>query len=379
MTETLLQDPAPSDAARQGRGYGRPTLKDSVLMVGTVVDLELRQRVRSVAWYVLLGVAALVLAAVTLLLLATAGAFGGEGGDQVVSVVVYLVLLLGTLVTPALSGAAVNGDRDAGTLATTQITLVGTWQLLLGKFLAAWTAALAFLAVALPFLAVALVAGGVQVGIVLTALAVTVLELGVIAAVGVGLSSVIPRPIFSVVTTYLVVAALSIGTAVAFGLAGLAFPRTTTYSYTTYSESALDADGKVVNPVCDPPDVSTSRSPTYDRVWWLLAANPYVVLADATPSRFSRDGSTQDSFTSFKAGVRSLQIARPTEEVQDDCNPSANRPASYPSQQQIVEQTVPTWSVGLLIHLVLGAVCLIAGARALRTPARRLAKGSRIA
>ncbi len=379
MTGTVLQDPAPNGSARPERGPGGPSVKDSVLMVGTVVDLELRQRVRSVAWYVLLGVAALVLAAVTLLLLATAGAFGGEGGDQVVSVVVYLVLLLGTLVTPALSGAAVNGDRDAGTLATTQITLVGTWQLLLGKFLAAWTAALAFLAVASPFLLIALVAGGVDLGVVLTALAVTVLELGVIAAVGVGLSAVIPRPIFSVVTTYLVVAALSVGTLIAFGLAGLAFPRTVTSTYTPYSQSSYDDQGNVVNPVCDAPQVSTSQSPTYDRVWWMLAANPYVVLADATPSRWSPEGYPDDSFTSVKAGVRSLQIVQPTEQVTDECNPSNDRPAAQPSQRQIVEQTVPTWFVGLAIHLVLGALCLLAGARALRTPARRLAKGSRIA
>ena len=379
MTGTVLQDPAPNGAVRSERGPGRPTLKDSVLMVGTVVDLELRQRVRSVAWYVLLGVAAVVLAAVTLLLLATAGAFGRDGGGQVVAVVVYLVLLLGTLVTPALSGAAVNGDRDAGTLATTQITLVGTWQLLLGKFLAAWTAALAFLAVASPFLLIALIAGGVDAGVVLTALAVTVLELGVIAAVGVGLSSVIPRPIFSVVTTYLVVAALSIGTVIAFALSGLAFPRTETYTYTGYSAGATDDQGNVVNPVCDPPQVSTNQTPSYDRVWWMLAANPYVVLADATPSRWSPDGHPIDSFTSIKSGVRSLQIAQPTEQVQDECNPSNNRPTSEPTQRQIVEQTVPTWFVGLGIHLVLGALCLLAGARALRTPARRLAKGSRIA
>lgn len=354
-------------------------MKDSVLMVGTVVDLELRQRVRSVAWYVLLGVAAVVLAAVTLLLLATAGAFGGQGGDQVVSVVVYLVLLLGTLVTPALAGAAVNGDRDAGTLATTQVTLVGTWQLLLGKFLAAWTAALAFLVVASPFLLIALVVGGVHVEVVLTALAVTVLELGVIAAVGVGLSAVIPRPIFSVVTTYLVVAALSIGTVIAFGLSGLAFPRTVTSTYVSYSQSAYDEQGNVVDPVCDPPQVDTSQSPSYDRVWWLLAANPYVVLADAVPPRYSPEGYPDDAFTSFKAGVRSLQVAQPTIQVQDECNPSRDLPASQPTQRQIVESTVPTWTVGLAINLVLGALCLLAGARALRTPARRLAKGSRIA
>ena len=354
------------------------SLTGSLLAVGTVVDLELRQRVRSVAWYVLLGVAGLVLAAVTVLLLVTAGTFGGNGGDQVVSVVVYLVLGLGTLVTPALSGGAVNGDRDAGTLATTQVTLVTTGQLLLGKFLAAWTAALAFLAVAAPFLLIALVAGGVAPGVVLTAVAVTVLELGVIAAVGVGLSSVIPRPIFSVVTTYLVVAALSFGTLIAFSLAGLAFPRTVTSTSISYVDGAFDDQGNLVNPTCGPATVSEYQEPSYDRVWWMLAANPYVVLSDAVPSHFRRDGSAADGFTSFKSGVRSTQLAQPTRQVSNDCNPSQSTYVDR-TARQVIGQTIPTWFTGLAIHLVLGALCLLAGARALRTPARRLPKGSRIA
>ena len=56
------------------------------------------------------------------------------------------------------------------------------------------------------------------------------------------------RPIFSVVTTYLVVAALSIGTLVAFGLGGLALPVTVTSTYQSYSASAVDDSGKIVNP-----------------------------------------------------------------------------------------------------------------------------------
>ena len=281
-------------------------MRSSVLAVGTIADLELRQRVRSTAWYVLLGVAAVLLLAVTLLLLATAGIFGRDGGPQAVSAVVFFVLLLGTLVTPALSGGAINGDRDAGTLATTQVTLVRGWQLVLGKFLAAWTASLAFLAIAVPFLLIAAAFGGANPGVLLAALGVTVVELGVIAAVGVGLSAVISRPIFSVVTTYLVVAALSLGTLVAFGLGGLAFPVTVTSTSENYSAGAVDDDGKVVNPVCDPPEVSRFEQPSYDKLWGILAANPYVVLADAVPGRFDATGNAVDAFAAIKVSVRTL-------------------------------------------------------------------------
>lgn len=353
-------------------------MRSSVLAVGTIADLELRQRVRSTAWYVLLGIAAVLLLAVTLLLLATAGIFGRDGGPQAVSAVVFFVLLLGTLVTPALSGGAINGDRDAGTLATTQVTLIRGWQLVIGKFLAAWTASLAFLAIAVPFLLIAAAFGGANPGVLLTALGVTVLELGVIAAVGVGLSAVIARPIFSVVTTYLVVAALSLGTLVAFGLGGLAFPVTVTSTNEVYADGAVNDDGTVVDPVCDPPTTSRYDVPSYDKLWGVLAANPYVVLADAVPGRFDAQGNPVDAFGAIKVSVRTLQIPMARSEYYSDCNPGKNTTTGR-SPQSVLDQTVPTWTVGLLIHVVLAAIALLAAVRAVRTPARRLARGTRIA
>jgi ABC-type transport system involved in multi-copper enzyme maturation permease subunit len=353
-------------------------MRSSVLAVGTVVDLELRQRVRSTAWYVLLGVCAVLLLAVTLLLLATAGIFGRDGGPQAVSAVVFFVLLLGTLVTPALSGVAINGDRDAGTLATTQVTLIRGWQLVLGKFLAAWTAALAFLVVALPFLLIAAAFGGADPAVLLTALAVTVLELGVIAALGVGFSAVISRPIFSVVTTYLVVAALSLGTLVAFGLGGLVAPVKVTNTSVFYSEGAFDADGKLVRPVCDPPVVQTYDVPSYDRLWPILAANPYVVLADAVPGRFDRTGSPVDAFAALKVAERGVQVPIARTGYHSDCDPSRDTDDQR-RPESVLASTVPTWTVGLAIHLVLAVLALLAAVRAVRTPARRLARGTRIA
>ena len=353
-------------------------MRSSLLAVGTVVDLELRQRVRSTAWYVLVGVAAVLLLGVTLLLLATAGIFGRDGGPQTVSAVVFFVLLLGTLVTPALSGGAINGDRDAGTLATTQVTLIRGWQLVLGKFLAAWTAALAFLVVALPFLLIAGAFGGADPAVLLTALAVTVLELGVVAALGVGFSAVMARPIFSVVTTYLVVAALSIGTLVAFGLGGLVAPVKVTSTSVSYSEGAFDADGTLVRPVCDPPVVDTYDAPSYDRLWPILAANPYVVLADAVPGRFDRAGSPVDAFAALKVAERGVQLPIARSTYYSDCDPKRNT-TQQRDPQSVLASTVPTWTVGLAIHLVLAVLALLAAVRAVRTPARRLARGTRIA
>lgn len=351
-------------------------MKERILAVGTVVDLELRQRVRSTAWYVLLAVSAALLLIVSVLLLGVAAAVGRDGGPQVFSVIVFFVLLLGSLVTPALSGGAVNGDRDAGTLATTQVTLVTTTQLIVGKFLAAWTASLAFLAVAVPFLLLAIIAGGVDPVVVLVALLVTVLELGVVAAVGVGLSSVIARPIFSVVTTYLVVAALSIGTLIAFGLGGVALqtPQTTVERYYSTDDNGDPLPGGV----CDPEQRTTSQVPRYDRVWPILAINPFVVLADAVPGQWSKEGFAADAFSGLKAVTRLAQVTPPDPSVYDDCDPARNT-SDRRTQEQIVDATTPTWAAGLVLQLVLAVALMLAGGSALRTPAKRLAKGSRIA
>ena len=195
-----------------------------------IVTLDLRQRVRGVAWYVLLGVFVLLVLIVTVLTVIASNAWD-SGGGPVFSVVVFFVLLLGTLVSPALSGNAINGERDAGTLATTQVTLITTAQLVVGKWLAAWLTALAFLAASVPFLVFGIVLGQISAATIVISVLVLAVELGVIAAVGVGLSGVLTRPLFSVVVTYLVVAALSVGTLIAFGLGGASIQSTVRQTY----------------------------------------------------------------------------------------------------------------------------------------------------
>jgi ABC-2 type transport system permease protein len=214
--------------------------------------------------------------------------------------------------------------------------------------------------------------------VLLSALGVTVLELGVIAAIGVGLSALIARPIFSVVTTYLVVAALSLGTLVAFGLGGLAFPVTVTSTYESYADGAVDDDGTVINTVCDAPTTDHYDVPSYDKLWGILAANPYVVLADAVPGRFDAKGDPVDAFGAIKVSVRTLQYPTARTQYYSDCHPGRNTNTDR-DPQTVLAQTVPIWTVGLLIHLVLAAIALLAAVRAVRTPARRLSRGTRIA
>ncbi|QHF25118.1 ABC transporter permease [Rathayibacter sp. VKM Ac-2804] len=335
--------------------------------VGIVLRLELAQRVRGTSSFVLLGLFFLLVGAVTGLLVVATGVFSGSGavvGGFLYSTLVYFVLLLGSLVTPALSGTAVNGDRDAGTLATTQVTLVTTAQLVLGKFVSAWLVALAFLASTVPFLLVAVGVGGVSLASASVSVLVLAVQLGVVAAIGVGLSGILDRPLMSVVTTYLVVAAMSVGSLIAFGLLTAV---TTTEQQTVFVD---DDEG-----ICGPDyETQVARADYY---WGLLALNPFVVLADAVPPQLDEYGSPEDLFTGLSLLVRQAQIApEPVVELSCSGYTGSTRPNTA---EEVFDATVPSWFVGLTLQLVLAVGLLLGAIRRTATPAARLPRGRRVA
>ncbi|MFS0712809.1 ABC transporter permease [Microbacterium sp. 2P01SA-2] len=361
----------------------------SIARLWTVARLELLQRVRTVSWYVLLGIFAVLLVGVTALAFL---AFGGvseadQRGAGIYSTIVIITLLLVVLVSPTLSGNSVNGDREAATLAPVQVTLARTSEILLGKVLAAWITGLAFAVVAAPFLVIATLAGGVDPVVVVVSLVVLVIEIGVIAAIGVGLSGLIARPLFSVAATYLVVSGLVFGTLIAFGLGATAFSSEAT---ATYRPAMYNADGSPqcidgrdecwndpARMVCGQPEESRYTVPRFDRVWWVLAANPFVILADATPAEYDRFGYPVDLFGQIASGVRQAQIAPDLETGYDECRPAQDDTVTTPAE--IRDRTVPSWFVGLGGQIVVAGL-LVAGAWSrTRTPARALPPGTRIA
>jgi ABC-type transport system involved in multi-copper enzyme maturation permease subunit len=341
----------------------------------TIAALELRQRVRGLAWYVLLGVYAVLLIIVTTL----ASAAFVTSPDQLrgaYSVVVYFVLLLVVLVTPALSGNAINGDRDAATLAPVQVTLVSTPQIIFGKFLAAWLTGLAFVAVAVPFLAFTAIGGAVAPGVLAVSILVLLIEIAVVAAFGVGLSGILNRPLFSVVATYLVVAALTIGTLIAFGLGGSAVRSEVVTHYRDY---LYDSNGMVSDPpVCGEWETSSYGVPRLDYVWWMLTPNPFVILADATPIAFDGRGNPVDLFGQVSTTARQAQLPPDLEQQFDGCD---KRMADqvYDTAEEVHAKTAPSWFVGLALQVVLAVGVLVWAWARTRTPAGRLPRGSRIA
>src|SRR5690606_7936910 len=185
--------------------------------VRTVTQLELRQRVRSTRWKIALVVWFVVVGLITLL---TSGAvtmlfddpsLGADGaGGTMFGVVVFFVLFLGLLVAPALPAPAINGDRAAGTLATLQATLLTPAEIVVGKLLAAWLAALAFLAASVPCIVWACAGGGLPFWSLVSVVLVLAVVLGVVCAVGLGFSALTAKTSGSAVLTYLTVGGLSV-------------------------------------------------------------------------------------------------------------------------------------------------------------------------
>lgn len=336
--------------------------------ITTIARLELTQRLRSLGWYSLLSVFVMALIIVTVLSFMTFSGVG-EANAGVYSIIVNFVLLLVVLVSPTLSGNAINGDRDAATLAPVQVTAATTGDIMLGKLLAAVATGAVFLLIAVPFLGLGMLGGGVTAGMLLVSILVLLAEIVVVAAFGVALSGLIARPLFSIAATYLVVAALVIGTLIAFGLGGAAVR-------TDVVQQERPFSGETGEPICDGSWESyTLEQPRFDYVWGFLAANPFVVLADATPTVF-HDGYPNDLFGQIKVGVRMAQLP-PQAHQWDACAPYSD--IQEPTAEEVMRDTVPSWFVGLGLQVLI-AGGLFAGAWSrTRTPARRLPPGTRIA
>jgi ABC-type transport system involved in multi-copper enzyme maturation permease subunit len=353
--------------------------------IRTVAVLELRQRVRSTRWVVALIAWFVVVGVITALTwLATGALTSGDGisrsesfGPTIFGVVVFFVLFLGLVVAPTLSATAVNGDRSAGTLAILQVTLLSPAEIVLGKLLAAWAAALAFLAVSVPFLLLALAAGGTPVLSVLVCLVVLALILVSVCAIGIGFSALTARSAGSAVLTYLAVAGLTVVSLILFGL-----------TFQFISDESQDVRVYTVPSSYDwedsePPDCVWETQPQYqshtERTWWLLAINPFVIVSDAAPESAEDLSLSGSPLNAIRAGVRELRAGRASE--YDYCWTGQEKDGEEyvsPVPERDVDKS-PVWPWGLGANLLLGAAGVVTAVRRLRIPQRTLARGTRVA
>ena len=373
----------PSDGGAPG---GRGTWSLSWHGLRTVAVLELRQRVRSTRWKTALVVWFLMVGLVTLL---ATGAFSILAGDQsapdgsyggiVYSIVVGFVLFLGLLVAPTLSSGAINGDRNAGTLATLQVTLLSPAEIVLGKLAAAWIAALAFLVASIPFLIWALVGGGVYWLALLTTVLMLALVLGVVCAIGLGFSALVGKTSGSAVLTYLTIGAITAVLPILFGL--LAPATTTTESVRVWDVEPGYTWEETTAPDCEwqTQEIDVWHS---ERTWWLLAPNPFVVVADAQPLNGDPEALANDGnmLATLQYGVRYARTGN--DGPQDWCSGymmdgDTAQPESPVEPVQVTDQLVWPWGLGF--DLLLGAAGMVLAVNRLRVPTGELPRGTRVA
>lgn len=361
-------------------GQGDRALRDAPLERGTwalsagglatVIRLELRQRVRSSRWLLMLGLWFVTIGAIFGLTLAVVGG-SDDSGAYLFGAIAFLVLTLGLLVAPALSATSVNGDRAAGTLATMQMTLLSPAELAVGKLLAAWGTALVFLAVGSPFLLASLALGGTSLARAVVTIVMLALILLTVCAVALGWSALTARLASSAVMTYLSVAFLCLGTLIFFLLS---LPLVSTEDRVQVLQNPADYDysssTRLQREDCDV--VTDTRERMHSEyTWWLLAANPYVVVADAAP----HDPGQDDVLSLIGQGAR---LARDgAQEPVDECYAADG--GSGILGEDDAPRSGPVWPFGLGVNLLLGGLGLAAAVLRLRTPVGALPRGTRIA
>ncbi|NLT56945.1 MAG: ABC transporter permease subunit [Actinomycetales bacterium] len=379
------------------------TWRLSVRGVRTVAGLELRQRVRSTRWIAVLTIWAVLLGLLTTLIRVAVhlaadidaiapGVGGGEAaagdnvGDQIgrlmFGLIAFLVLSLGTLVAPALSATSINGDRTAGILAPLQTTLLSAAEIAVGKLVAAWTTALALLLTASPFILWTYLEGGTSPLRLLVTLGVLALTLLVVCAIGLGWSSVASRTSSSTVLTYLTIAVLGPGLPILFALCLPTVQQEETVRVRQLVPAGLylPADSA---PRCVESREQLSRTHT-ERIWWVLAPSPYVVVADAAPRPGDEDTALSgwDPLTLIRDGVREARLG--PAEVEDRCGDVATttRPdgGEDTARERREERNAlsAVWPYGLAANLLLGLGFTVTAITRLRAPIRRLPRGVRI-
>ncbi|TDD94972.1 ABC transporter permease [Actinomadura rubrisoli] len=313
--------------------------------IGLVARQEIRTRLRTGRWKVLLGVWFVVVNGLGLLFRLALEADGissfGEPGVPMFGGVLLGVLVLTLLVTPALGAQSINGDRERGTLATLQVTRLAPGDIAVGKLAAAWGTGLLILLLTLPCVLFPVAEGAVGPGRALVVLVVMALLIGIVCAVSQGWSALLARSITSVLLSYLTVFGLIVGTPLLFTIA------------LPFAAERHGVDG-----------YDEERT---DRVWWLLAPNPVVVLADAAPRLPKRTVRSGDVvYTRSPSSDPLGGISREVRQIHagDDAGP---------------DPELPVWPYGLAFDLAIAAGAVWISAARLRTPLHRVPKGVRVA
>lgn len=323
----------------------------SLRRVNPVLDIELRQRSRSVRSVILMTVFLIIMILVSLLVYeasseSSRGDFSSPSlltntvGRQMFEWVLFAQVAFLLLIVPATSAGSISGERDRQTLVPLQVTLIGPWGIFIGKVLSSSSFVLLLIVASLPVMAVPYLVGGISLGQILLAL-LNLLIVGLLLAVmGVACSAIFKRTQIATLMAYALCAALTVGTIIAM------------IAVVVVRENQGDFN--------DPP-------------FWPLYANPFVALADSA-------GEIDSNGSGPFSPVRDFFVAsRPDGVILDDFgNVIAVEEGIFVTEEAMFEQQfdvapreisgLPLWARSLGTLAGLAAAMSLLAVRKLRSP-----------
>jgi len=366
-----------------------------------------------------------------------------QAGPAIFGFTVLLILTFSLVVVPAFAASAIVGERESSTLATLQVTTLRSGQIAGGKLVASCVLAAAFVAAGIPALGIAVGVGHISVWRALICLLVVFAEMMIVCAIALGWSAVAARALVSTVLTYLTVFVLCLVNLLIFGFIGSLTSTQAVDNRWAVSSNQMQSYGQMLDnyyrqhpssdgsqPPAPPLDQCTwqvsayPRAHThYDRVWWMLLVNPYVIVSDAAPLPADAKGDLErynqasfDPLAMIAAVVRGARAGDPTTynecfvstsytdsdtidvyyRITADPNGSftIDRPNFAGDQPRTTAVTVrppspiapsrltmntPLWLIGLGVHLLIAAGFFWLAVRRIAVPYGKLPKGQRVA
>ena len=420
----------------------------------TVARWDLMQRVRSrrlliglIVWVVvLLGVAGLIASVYH----SSAYSFqeddwSAQAGPSIFGLVVLIMLAFALIIVPIFSASAIVAERESATLATLQATTLTAGQIVGGKLLSASVVAGVFMAGGIPALGMAVGIGHISLWRAAVCWLVMYATMIVLCAIALGWSAIANRALVSTVLTYLTTFTLTLVTLLVFSFISLANTSYETRSYWTLAQYQMDDYGASLTSYFNAHptnDGSTPPAPPLDkcalheddytsiiahtnRYWWLLVADPFVIVADAAPLppeakaniEYYTNTTVFDPLALITYGVRSARLG--TQNTSNTCFTSTTtlsagdydrfyqvtpnmdgsfaisqlytltaddvrttgvvaRPSS-PVPVRPVTMDTPLWPIGLGVNLVIAVFFFLLAVRRVTVPYGKLPKGQRVA
>ncbi|MYR08547.1 ABC transporter permease subunit [Gordonia sp. SID5947] len=365
--------------------------------VGVLIGLEVRQRVRTTRWKITLAAAFAVISAVVFgsmfIALNPAGTDYRDWAQNLYAVVLGALLFLGIVLAPTLTATTINGDRKDATLAVVQATPISNWQLALGKLIGNWVCCLALMVVALPYLVWAIVAAPYGIGPGILGAVVCGLLFACYCGIGLGFSALTARPAGSAVLTQATVFFLLLGLPALFGLLYSTTAQQHQVIRAHYSWPENSTAPTSAPPACEDVEESETFHHT-ERIWWLLAPNPVLMLPDVVAAHDNPpvygwyDGDRPPGPTVLTPIAEALSTARmgpfidaPKCSEQQGFYSSSSGPGEFYRDERAYQHARigDSWYLGLLVNLAFGGIGFLVAVRRLRVPAGKLSKGVRIA